>query len=657
MPPPTSRAATFLAVKTERRRADIQGLRALAIVLVVSYHAGIGVHGGFTGVDVFFVISGFVITSLLLRDLVAHRTIRFAHFYRRRALRLLPALGLMVAIVALLGILLAPIDALHIGALTGLASVFFAANAYLYLQGADYFVAAVAHDPFLHLWTLAVEEQFYLVFPVILLVGWRLARRRGATAVIAVVAGMSFLLSLELSRGHLFAVQHRPQQFAFYGSPTRAWEFAAGALIALAGTAPVPRPVAEAATAAGLGLVVLGAFVITSTTGFPGTAALLPVVGTALVIATGSESLLARRLLGNRPATWIGDRSYGWYLWHWPAIVYAHALWPLAGWVPAAAALAALLPAALSFTYIENPIRRRRTLKGTRVSTIAIGASVIGAIASGLMLGATHALSRTGPGADWARASVQHVDRQRGCESSAPLDASKVSACTWAVPHPHGRIVLIGDSTASAVSEAVVAAGNRAGFDVTVSTYLGCPFVALRVYGSTAPPAVCDETDRVGLRTIRALRPALVFVVNRTDHYTNGPMGLGQSGRAISYERGERLALWTSGLRSYLAALSRASIPVVVVRHARQISDAPTECAVVRVLTRTCSASAPRAAVDAEGSLRRAPPTSALHAGWPGCRPSTWKIRSVRHGAVRRSPATGSCTATPTTSPFSGPAA
>jgi hypothetical protein len=194
-----------------------------------------------------------------------------------------------------------------------------------------------------------------------------------------------------------------------------------------------------------------------------GRRALLPVGGTALVIAAGSESVLARRLLGNRPATWIGDRSYGWYLWHWPVIVYARALWPVQGWVPTAASLAALLPAAASFTYVEDPIRRRRTLTDTRVRVIAVGSSIIGALASVVLLGAMHAVARTGPGADWAKASVQHTDRQRGCESTAPLDASKVSSCTWGVPHPQGRIVLIGDSTASAVSEAVVSARNRAG--------------------------------------------------------------------------------------------------------------------------------------------------------------------------------------------------
>ncbi len=604
-------------MKAERRRADIQGLRALAIVLVVSYHAGIGLHGGFTGVDVFFVISGFVITSLLLRDLAAHGTIMFAGFYRRRALRLLPALGLMVAIVALLGILAAPIDALHIGALTGVASMFFAANAYLYLRGADYFVAAVTHDPFLHLWTLAVEEQFYLAFPIVLLIGWRLGRRRGATAVVAVIALASFLLSLELSHGHLLPLQHRPLQLAFYSSPTRAWEFAVGALIALAGSVRIPRLVVEAATAAGLALVLVGALVITSTTGFPGRAALLPVGGTALVIAAGSTSLLARSLLGNRLATWIGDRSYGWYLWHWPVIVYARALWPVQGWVPAAAALAALLPAAASFSYVEDPIRRRRALGGTSVRTVAVGASLIGALACVLLLGAMHALARTGPGREWVRASVHHIDRQRGCESAAPLDTSKVPPCTWGVPHPRGRIVLVGDSTASAVSEAVIAAGNRAGYAVTVSTYFGCPFVALEVYGSTASTAVCDEIDRVGLRTILALRPALVFLVNRTDDYVDGPIGLAQSGGAVRHEHGERLRLWTTGLRSDLATFSRASIPVVVVKQVPRISDAPTECAVVRVLTRTCSASAPRAAVDAELAPSRAANERAAH-GLPG---------------------------------------
>src|SRR5207253_12945 len=117
---------------------------------------------------------------------------------------------------------------------------------------------------------------------------------------------------------------------------------------------------------------------------------------------------------------------------------------------------------------------------------IAIAASLIGAAASVALLGAMHVIARTGPGAEWALASVQHVDRQRSCEASAPLDRSKVSRCTWAVSHPRGRIVLVGDSTASAVSEAVIAAGNSAGYDVTISTYFGCPFVSLNVYGSTA---------------------------------------------------------------------------------------------------------------------------------------------------------------------------
>jgi peptidoglycan/LPS O-acetylase OafA/YrhL len=168
------------------RRADVQGLRGIAVLLVVLYHAGLDVPGGFTGVDVFFVISGFVITGLLLRELDASGSLDLRRFYARRIRRLLPALAVMLTVVAAVGLLASPVGAQVTTAHTGIAASLFAANAYLYRLGTGYFDVRTTLDPLLHTWTLGVEEQFYLVFPALLLAAWRVAR--GSPRLVASIA-------------------------------------------------------------------------------------------------------------------------------------------------------------------------------------------------------------------------------------------------------------------------------------------------------------------------------------------------------------------------------------------------------------------------------------------------------------------------------------
>ena len=196
----------------DQRRADIQGLRAVAVLLVVAFHAGLPVPGGFSGVDVFFAISGFVITGTLLRELTSAGRIDLPRFYARRVRRLLPALALMVTVVAVLGTLASPLATQRTGALTGIAASVFAANIYLYQLPTGYFDVSANLDPLLHTWTLAVEEQFYLVFPALLLLGWaclrvrgkrahsQRARRLGAAAIVAVVSAVSYVLAVTTER-------------------------------------------------------------------------------------------------------------------------------------------------------------------------------------------------------------------------------------------------------------------------------------------------------------------------------------------------------------------------------------------------------------------------------------------------------------------------
>jgi peptidoglycan/LPS O-acetylase OafA/YrhL len=592
------------------RRADIQGLRGVAVLLVVLYHAGLHVSGGFTGVDVFFAISGFVITGMLLPELEAGASIDLRRFYARRARRLLPALAVMLTVVAVVGVLASPIELERTGAFTGIAASVFAANVYLFHLSAGYFDAAATLNPLLHTWTLAVEEQFYIVFPALLLIGWRLSRRRSRVATAAVVGAvsvLSFALAVSLSSGA--GTFGSAQRFAFYSSFTRAWEFGAGALLALA--APVLRRLSatfgQIVGAAGLAAVVASAFVIRGTVSFPGWPTLLPVGGAcALLVAGLAHSVLSTRILSARPIVWIGDRSYSWYLWHWPVIVFARALVPGTG-VAAAAAALSLVPACLSYRYVENPIRLRVDFQRRRVLGLAaICVAVPIAVCTG-WIGVQNALSRTSAMQAWQTADQPHADLVDGCESTVPLGqrtGPRWSRCSRSTAHARGRVVLVGDSNAGHFTEPVVRAAAQAGYDVTVAPLAGCPFVDLRVVGTSVGERACRGFDTSSLGALVRAAPSLVVLANRDDDLIGASSkGFGSAdGGAVAYGRAAKARLWEHGLANVLQRLSRAGIPVLLVRPVPAIPTLPSGCAVIRVLTGSCRGSVARTAVAA--SLR-----------------------------------------------------
>jgi peptidoglycan/LPS O-acetylase OafA/YrhL len=592
----------------ERRRGDIQGLRAVAVLLVVVYHAGLGVSGGFTGVDVFFVISGFVITTTLVRELGETGKISLSGFYRRRVKRLLPALAVMVVVVTVFATLANPIGSQRTAALTGMWASVFAANGFLYRLGGGYFGVSSALDPFLHTWTLAVEEQFYLLFPALLVIAWRFGRRASlartaALTLIGSVTVASFFLSVALLHGSLVAAAHRPAQFAFYGSPTRAWEFGAGALVALAGSqlTRIRRRPADLIGAAGATAVLYGAFAIAGTRSFPGTSALYPVLGTAAVIAAGTgRRPLISRALDRRQLVWVGDRSYSWYLWHWPLIVFAKAFLPGAGWAAPAAAAASLLPAAASYRWIENPIRFNRSIRGRRVLALGLLSVLAPIAACAGLLGVQHLLARTAALQAWERSRAAHLDELRGCQGSRPFGAATPAACTWHVRHTRGAIVLIGDSNAGHFSEPTVRAANRAGFDVTIATFDGCPFVDLRVVGSAAGEGPCRTFAAISLRTLLRVKPSLVIIAARSDGYINGHVSLAMPRGPIEMSPRRKAELWRSGLTAVLSRLNRAGVPALVVDPVPEIPWQRTECAVLLVLANACRGTVAQAEVDAQ---------------------------------------------------------
>lgn len=357
------------------RRLDVQGLRAIAVIVVVAFHAGLPVPGGFVGVDVFFVISGFVITAMLHREWLRNGRIRFRRFYLKRFRRLTPALALMVAVTMVASaIILSPFDSQPNAAQTGIGAMLIAANFVISRTTGGYFDAAAETNPLLNTWSLSVEEQFYLVFPAVMALGWYLARRdarfrKAPLLLIGGIAAISFGFTLAGSFGWSFP----GAILGFYSPFTRAWEFAAGALLALAlakATPPVSPRFMSVVGATGIGMLAASLWLITETTIFPGPWTLLPVTGTLLLLFSGTCENPVNRTLGARPLVRIGDYSYSIYLWHWPFIVFAIYLWPFSPYAATLAAVISLAPAVASYHWVEQPIRQRVT--GSRIQTVRL---------------------------------------------------------------------------------------------------------------------------------------------------------------------------------------------------------------------------------------------------------------------------------------------
>ncbi|NVO25221.1 acyltransferase family protein [Donghicola mangrovi] len=328
-------------------RADIDGLRAIAVLSVLLFHLGVPlVPGGFAGVDIFFVISGYLITGILLRDMQAGQ-FSLLHFYRKRALRILPALCfVLLATVAVGSRILLPSEMAELGR-SIVATMLFGANIY-YWSTLDYFHPDAKENPLLHTWSLGVEEQFYILLPLLMWLCFRYTRQCVVPMLAATVA-ISFALSV-------FAVGPMPRA-SFYLLPTRFWELGAGALLAAMPLRLAPRW-AEGAGMAGFALLVAGIFGLNETLPFPGAAALLPVAGAALLIAAGGQGGIGR-LLSKTAPVWIGQISYSVYLWHWPLIVFWKMRTDTDLTVPETAGLgaAAILFGALSTRFIERPFR------------------------------------------------------------------------------------------------------------------------------------------------------------------------------------------------------------------------------------------------------------------------------------------------------------
>lgn len=361
-------------------RPDIEGLRAIAVLLVVLSHAGVpGLQGGYVGVDVFFVVSGFLITGLLLKEAERGRRISLLGFYARRARRILPAATLVLAVTVVSSFALIGGTGAARTAEDGQWAALFASNFRAISQGTDYWASDLPPSPLQHYWSLAIEEQFYLFWPASMIAVAAIARR------IPLRTRLTFLLAVAIAVSLTWSVYATTENAsAAYFSPlTRTWELAAGAILAVLTPTIMRLPVFLAAITGVSGLIAIAAAALTldEYTRFPGYAALLPVGGTVLVIIGGTiaPGRGAEVLLRCRPLQWLGKLSYSLYLWHWPVLILAASLGTeLAMTTKLALVGVALALSVVTYKYVESPIRSSSWLKARRPSvSVGFGAALV----------------------------------------------------------------------------------------------------------------------------------------------------------------------------------------------------------------------------------------------------------------------------------------
>ena len=416
-------------------------------MLVVLYHARLPyVNGGYVGVDVFFVISGYLITGLLMKEVATTGRISFLQFYARRGRRLLPAAALVVIATLAAGyFVLAPVEQNAV-AKTAITTSLYSSNVRFIHEKTDYLAADANSDPLLHTWSLAVEEQFYLFWPLLILIGMRfLSGNKNRTRMywlMSVVAVISFTASLILTR--------YAQPLAFFGSPTRAWEFALGGLACLWNSGSQAARSMKVLPWVGLMAILAASFWFTTETPFPGVAALLPVLGAVLLLPTGARQSSARVILEHPASQFLGRLSYSWYLWHWPVLVLASMVWKLALPGRMGFVLVSLALAWLTQILVENPVRFYPALLPRPGLSVALagGLTLLSvAVCSSFYLKATH-LENTNKQLKFTRAvaDLPAVD-QDGCNLG--YSATKSPACVFGDITSSKSVVLFGDSHAS----------------------------------------------------------------------------------------------------------------------------------------------------------------------------------------------------------------
>ena len=567
------------------------------------------VSGGFAGVDIFFVISGFVISQLILREWERTNTFSFKNFYRRRFKRLVPALSLMTSVVAIASaFFLSSGGSFQKGIYAGIGATLFIANFVLHFSTGGYFDLPAASNPMLHTWSLSIEEQFYFFFPVllVLIMSYAIHKKkssRRALFLVGVLAAISLGTVLLAQWGVEIRFINRGQ-ILFYSPITRAWEFAAGTLIAIALSQGYRVTRARLFTVIAYALLVYSLFFIKEGSAWPSAVTLAPVLGTALLILAGADKdSPSHRFLGTKVMRSIGDFSYSWYLWHWPFIVFARSISDskimLTG-----AVLASFVVAALSYKYVENPLRLRKVSEKSDWRMIRAAIALPLVVSIGVLLIAPHVTPNSSQSAALVSdVTPEHLGRTLGCHEDTTMTQRDLTKCTWS-----GRgapIYLIGDSQADALSDGVVLAAKQLNRPLTIATISSCPPMVLDIkqigaVRDRSSKTRCSDFAKSALAYLKSA-PRGTVILAMTDQYwrESGWAPVVNANAVVGVK--SKMAVTQKALTSFISSVRESGHRVIIVGTVPQfnyqvgnpaaglIAWSPKSCSNINLVANRCN--------------------------------------------------------------------
>lgn len=590
------------AVHTRAYRPDIQGLRAVAVGLVMLFHIWPGlVPGGYVGVDVFFVISGFLITGLLVREIKRTGRLSISSFYARRIRRLLPAATFVLIAIGILSLFFLPKMRLQDTAAELAASALYVENVLLYLKAVDYLAQDAPPSPVQHYWSLSIEEQYYIVWPLLLAAGVALFRSSRYVQKVMIGIGVTVFVA---SLTHSFLATRSSPAGAYFSTLARMWEFALGGLaaflpewrpITISQGKPILRRVGMALTWFGVAGIVTSALVYSRATPFPGLAAMLPTLATMGLIIGGSALFsYSSTLLGLRPLQYLGDISYSLYLWHWPLVVFYglsvdRNLNAIDGSIIIALSIGL---AHATKVFVEDPIRYRTA--GTLLAALRVGGAFT-AICLSLAAaqyfyiwdrkreviadqstdrshpGALALIGNTSPGWELGfafRPDLLHVRKDipalygDGCH--VPSTSAVPFPCEYGDLNGKKVVALVGDSHAAQWLPALQRLAAERHWKIVTQTKSSCPLIDVAVGAAGTASTTCREWNSRVIEDLVALRPDLV-VTSQVYNYVATDAKSPQNSRDLLAE----------GLRRSWGRLTAKGTPVVAIRTTPHLFDVP----------------------------------------------------------------------------------
>jgi peptidoglycan/LPS O-acetylase OafA/YrhL len=578
------------------------------------YHSGLPINGGFTGVDIFFVVSGFVIATNLLSEISRNKKINFALFYWNRFYRIFPALSLMISCTIIISsFVISPILGHQNLAKNAIASIFGFGNLMILHTTGGYFDLPSETNPLLNVWSLSVEEQFYIFLPLCIFLLYRIQIRVRREFVFMfgflLFSSLSFLVMVRTPNDFMSGL------FGFYSPLARAWEFGLGVIAALIQSRRYrfnPFMINSMSWIGFFGLLLTPLTIHTSSE-FPDFWVLLPTLSTFLLILFG-ENAKTNLILSIKPLQSIGRLSYSVYLWHWPFIVYAMYLFPLDSRFKFLFAIGSIIPAVISYKYVEKPFRSD-SCKRNRKNVFVI-------ICTPLFLASL--LFVTSKNGFWNQNIVNfqqsisqvHAGRERGCFSDISLSSLDIEKCSWNASSKGKRIYLVGDSNAEQFAEAVIRAGTRSDNSVVITGASACPFIG----GYLAFPNLstdwnnrCREFNSGNITFLKSAPPSIIVIGNIDSYFytaSNGFFGVGIDSNNIELDFPERNLMFKRVFKETISEIQSFGHQVVLIQTIPNWVQSnwwePYWCTTVEVAVGGCKAEMPASVANSrQGEIRK----------------------------------------------------